>query len=96
MATNEFFDNIISVVLKKNGKYEVIDGQHRITALGRLRDNFYVTKYDLVLMIFQENISRKIYRQIDLGKPLKLQDHLRALDNNKNPFFELLRPYFVT
>jgi len=47
MATNEFFDNIISVVLKKNGKYEVIDGQHRITALGLLRDNFYVTKYGL-------------------------------------------------
>lgn len=95
MSTNEFFDNIISVVLKKNGQYEVIDGQHRITALGLLRDDFYVTKYDLVLMIFQEKASRKIYRQINLGKPLKLQDHLRALDNNKNSFFEKLRPHFV-
>lgn len=95
MATNEFFDNIISVILKRNGQYEVIDGQHRITALGLLRDDFDITKYDLVLMIFQEKDARKIYRHINLGKPLKLQDHLRALDNNKNSFFEVLRPYFV-
>jgi len=95
MVRNEFFDNVISVVLKRNGLYEVIDGQHRITALGRLRDEYDVTKYNLVLMIFQEKSSRKIYRQINLGKPLKMQDHLRALDNGKNPFFEMLRPHFV-
>jgi len=95
MAINEFFDNVISVVIKKNGKYEVIDGQHRITALEMLRDDFGVRNYNLVLMIFQEKASRKIYRQINLGKPLKMQDHLRALDNGKNPFFEKLRPHFV-
>jgi len=95
MVRNEFFDNVISVVLKRNGLYEVIDGQHRITALGRLRDEYDITKYNLVLMIFQEKSSRKIYRQINLGKPLKMQDHLRALDNGKNPFFEVLRPHFV-
>ena len=46
MTTNEFFDNIISVFLKRNGRYEVIDGQHRITGLGLLRDNFNIKKYD--------------------------------------------------
>jgi len=95
MTRNEFFDNVISVVLKRNGLYEVIDGQHRITALGRLRDNYDITKYNLVLMIFQEKTSRKIYRQINLGKPLKMQDHLRALDNGKNLFFEKLRPHLI-
>jgi len=95
MARNEFFDNVISVVLKRNGMWEVIDGQHRITALGNLRDSYSVTKYNLVLMIFQEKSSRKIYRQINLAKPLKMQDHLRALDNGKNLFFEMLRPHFV-
>jgi len=95
MASNEFFDNVISVVQKRNGQYEIIDGQHRITALGLLRDNYGVKKYNLLLMIFQERISRKIYRQINLGQPLKMQDHLRALDNNKTPFFVKLRPYFV-
>jgi len=95
MTRNEFFDNIISVVLKRNGLYEVIDGQHRITALGRLRNEHSITKYNLVLMIFQEKYSRKIFRQINLAKPLKMQDHLRALDNGKNLFFEMLRPHFV-
>jgi len=95
MVRNEFFDNVISVVLKRSGVYEVIDGQHRITALGKLRDDNGITKYNLVLMIFQEKYSRKIYRQINLGKALKMQDHLRALDNGRNLFFEVLRPHFV-
>ena len=95
MAANEFFNNILSVIQKRNGKFEIIDGQHRIESLKELRDNYGVTNYDLVLMIFPEKFSRKIYRRINLGQPLKMQDHLRALDNGNHPFFIQLRSYFV-
>ena len=94
MAANEFFNNILSVVQKRN-RFEVIDGQHRIAALKELRDNYGVTNYDLVIMIFPEKFARKIYRRINLGKPLKMQDHLRALDNNNHSFFTELRSHFV-
>lgn len=95
MAANEFFNNIISVVQKRNGRFEIIDGQHRIESLKELRDNYGVINYDLVIMIFPEKFSRKIYRRINLGKALKMQDHLRALDNGNQQFFNQLRPYFV-
>ncbi len=95
MIANEFFNNILSVIQKRNGKFEIIDGQHRIEALKELRDNYGVTHYNLVLMIFPEKYARKIYRRINLGQPLKMQDHLRALDNGSHPFFTQLRTYFV-
>ena len=46
-------------------------------------------------MIFPEKYSRKIYRRINLGKALSMQDHLRALDNGSHQFFIKLRPHFV-
>jgi len=95
ILNNEFHDNIIRVTQKKSGSFEIIDGQHRIEALGNLRDLGDLTHYDLVLMIYAENVARRTYRSINLSKPLKMQDHLRALDNGKNPFFVRLRPYYV-
>ncbi len=94
MAANEFFNNILSMIQKRN-RFEIIDGQHRIAALKELRDNYGVTNYDLIIMIFPEKFSRKIYRRINLGYPLKMQDHLRALDNNNHSFFTELRSHFV-
>lgn len=95
MAANEFFNNILSVIQKNNGKFEIIDGQHRIEAFKEIRDVYEIKKYDLILLIFPEKFSRKIYRRINLGQPLKMQDHLRALDNGHQQFFIKLRPYFV-
>lgn len=95
MAANEFFNNILSVIQKRNGRFEIIDGQHRIESLKELRDNYGITNYDLIIMIFPEKYARKIYRRINLGQPLKMQDHLRALDNGNHQFFIKLRPYFV-
>lgn len=95
MAANEFFYNILAVTQKRNGTFEVIDGQHRIASLKELRDNYDVTHYDLLILIFPVKFARIIYRRINLGHPLKMQDHLRALDNNRHPFFTALRPLFV-
>ncbi len=92
---NEFFDIIISVLPRKNGQFEIIDGQHRVKALEMLRDIHGIKKYNLILMVFPEKFSRKIYRRINLGQPLKMEEHLRALDNNTHPFFTKLRPYCV-
>jgi len=95
MTANEFFYNILAVTQRKNGMFEVIDGQHRLASLKELRDNYDVTHYDLLLLIFPVKFARIIYRRINLGYPLKMMDHLRALDNNRHPFFTSLRPYFV-
>ena len=95
MVINQFFDNVICVIQKRRNKFEIIDGQHRITALELLRDNYGIRTYDLVLMIFDEKLARTIYRRINLGSPLKLSDHLMALDNNQHKFFTKLRPHFV-
>jgi len=95
MVTNEFFNNILSVIQKRNGKFEIIDGQHRIESLKQLRDSYGVTNYDLIIMIFPEKYARKIYRRINLGYPLSMMDHLRALDDGTHQFFNKLRPYFV-
>lgn len=95
MAANEFFNNILSVIQKTDNKFELIDGQHRIEALKELRDTYDIKRYDLILLIFPEKYSRKIYRRINLGRVLQMPDHLRALDNGHQPFFTKLRPYFV-
>ncbi len=95
ILNNEFHDNIIRVIQKKSGSFEIIDGQHRIEALGKLRDNGDLTHYDLVLMIYAESVARRTYRSINLSKALKMQDHLRALDNGRNIFFTTLRPYYL-
>ncbi len=95
ILANEFHDNIIRVIQKKSGNFEIIDGQHRIEALGKLRDDGKLSHYDLVLMIYPESVARRTYRSINLSKPLLMQDHLRALDNGKNIFFTKLRPYYV-
>jgi len=95
MLNNEFYNNVLSVFIKRNGQFEIIDGQHRIEGLGKIRDEHGVTHYNLALMIFPERISRRIYRRINLGAPLRMEEHLRALDNGKHPFFTRLRPYFL-
>jgi len=95
IIANEFHDNILRVIMKRSGTFEIIDGQHRLEALARLRNNGTLTHYDLVLMIYPESVARRTYRSINLSKPLKLQDHLKALDNGRNAFFNKLRPYYV-
>ena len=95
IVNNEFHDNIIRVTQKKSGNFEIIDGQHRIEALGQLRDLGSITHYNLVLMIYAESVARRTYRSINLSKALKMQDHLRALDNGRNVFFITLRPYYL-
>ncbi len=95
MVNNEFYDNTLQVTKKISGKFDIIDGQHRIESLGKLRDEHGVTHYDLVLHIYPELLSRKIYRKLNLGRSLTLGNHLRALDNGKNAFFIRLRHKYV-
>jgi len=95
MVEGEFYDNTLQVTKKLSGQFDVIDGQHRIESLGKLRDDYNITHYDLVLHIYPELLARKIYRKINLGRTLTLGNHLRALDNGKNSFFVRLRHKYV-
>jgi len=85
---NRFTDNVLRCVMGSGPtKYDVIDGQHRIEGLRYARDNFGLEIYDLVLFVYTGGNQREIYRRLNLGKPLTLSDHLKALDNGKIRFF---------
>ena len=88
---NKFTDNVLRVVQGSTAKYEVLDGQHRIEGLKYARDWHGLANYDLMLFIYMDGNRREIYRRLNLGKPLTLSDHLKALDNGKGRFFNSLR-----
>ena len=94
MVESKFYDNVFRVIKRVTGQFEVIDGQHRIEALARLRDDYDVSTYDIVLQIFEPTYARDIYRRLNWGRPLTLRDHLKALDNGKNIFFVNLRGHY--
>lgn len=89
---NKFTDNVLRCVPGSGPiKYDVIDGQHRIEGLRYARDTFRLTDYDLVLFVYTEGNKREIYRRLNLGKPLTLTDHLKALDTGSIRFFTELK-----
>ncbi len=89
---NKFTDNVLRLVLSTGPvKYDVIDGQHRLEGLRHARDNYGLQSYDLILFVYIGGNKREIYRRLNLGKPLTLSDHLKALDNGKVRFFNDLR-----
>ncbi len=91
---NKFTDNVLRIVESTSAvKYDVIDGQHRIEGLRYARDNFNLAEYDLVLFVYLGGNQREIYRRLNLGKPLNLSDHLKALDTGSVKFFNSLRDY---
>jgi len=89
---NQFTDNVLRCV---NGtgsvQYEILDGQHRVEGLRYARETFGLQSYDLILFVYSGVNQREIYRRLNLGKPLTLTDHLKALDNGKQKFFNQLR-----
>ena len=94
MMANKFTDNVLRVCSgNKSAEYEVLDGQHRIEGLRYARDYFGLANYDLILMNYSGGNRREIYRRLNLGKPLTLADHLKALDNGKQIFFNDMREY---
>jgi len=91
---NKFTDNVLRLVESKSAvKYDVIDGQHRIEGLRYARDNYNLAEYDLILFVYLGGNQREIYRRLNLGKPLNLSDHLKALDTGSVKFFNSLREY---
>jgi len=92
---NKFVDKYIHVVPseKKDIKYTVLEGQHRIEGLRYARDYSSLATYDLVLIMYLNGDPREIYRRLNLGTPLTLEAHLRAIDNGGHKFFNDLRDY---
>jgi hypothetical protein len=91
---NKFTDNVFRLVESSTSiKYDVIDGQHRIEGLRYARDNYNLAEYDLILFVYIGGNQREIYRRLNLGKPLNLSDHLKALDTGTVKFFNSLREY---
>ena len=91
---NKFTDNVLRVVESHGAvKYDVIDGQHRIEGFRYARDNYGLDEYDLILFVYIGGNQREIYRRLNLGKPLNLGDHLKALDTGSVKFFNSLREF---
>ncbi len=91
---NKFTDNVLRVVNSSGPvKYDVVDGQHRLEGLKYARDSMGLANYDLVLFVYLDGNQREIYRRLNLGKPLTLADHLKALDDGNSKFFNSLSAY---
>lgn len=89
---NKFTDNVLRVVESPGPvKYDVVDGQHRLEGLKYAREYWGLKSYDLILFVYLGGNQREIYRRLNLGKPLTLSDHLKALDNGRSKFFNSLR-----
>jgi len=91
---NKFVDNVLKVTeYSGTAMYDVIDGQHRIEGLIYARETFGLITYDLILFVYSEEGKREIYRRLNLGTPLTLGQHLKAIDNGRVKFFLDLRLY---
>ena len=89
---NKLVDNIITVhAKKKNGKYQVIDGQHRLCALKALFTERKMLSYTVYVRIVDDIEDREAYLAINRGKPLSAKDILKVYDDGKSPFFSELR-----
>lgn len=94
IMNNKFTDNVLRVVAGSGkAKYDVLDGQHRIEGLRYARDEMGLQNYDLILFEYSGGDQREIYRRLNLGKPLTLTDHLKALDTGRLSFFNDIREY---
>lgn len=88
------YDPLITVVLVK-GKYEIIDGQHRITALKMLYEQGDLKRYTIIVKVLVGMDARQAYRSLNSGKPLTVDDVLKSYDDGKIPFFNELRDFCV-
>lgn len=93
IINNTFYDNTIRCVKLKNGKYEVIDGQHRLQALWVLHKQYGIQHYNIVMQYFKNTEAREVFRKINSGKKLTTIDYLKTLDDGTYPFFDELRDY---
>lgn len=93
IINNKFFDNTIRCVKKPKGKYEVIDGQHRLKALWILHKQYGIRNYTIVMQYFKDAQAREVFRKINSGKKLTTPDHLKTLDDGTYPYFDELRSF---
>jgi hypothetical protein len=92
----KMYDNIISVIPEKN-RYKIIDGQHRFHDFVSLLEEKHNKSFDIVLRVFDEKEFKKnglkVYLALDSAKPLTVRDIVKAYDNGKIPFFNILKPF---
>ena len=93
IINNTFYDNTIRCVKLPNGKYEVIDGQHRLKALWILHKQYGIKHYSIVMQYFKSTEAREVFRKINSGRRLTTMDYLKTMDDGKFPFFDELRDY---
>ena len=80
-------DNVITVHVKKGGKWDVIDGQHRLVALKALLAEKKLRTYSLYIRKAVNIKERDAYLAINKGKSLNHKDILKSYDDGKIYFF---------
>jgi len=93
IINNTFYDNTIRCVKLPNGKYLVIDGQHRLQALWVLHKQYGIKHYNIVMQYFKNNESREVFRKINSGRKLTTIDFLKTMDDGTYSFFDEIRDY---
>lgn len=92
IMTNKFYDNIITVY-RHDGKYWLIDGQHRINALKICWAQYHLKRYSIILVIFPKENAHTIFRRNNLGKKLSITEMLNSMKDVNPELFRRLRRY---
>lgn len=95
IISRTLYDSTITVVkpAKEGQPYEVIDGQHRLTAMQHLHKLGQLDKYTFVVRVLHAEDARLAYRRLNSGKPLNIFDLFKSYDDGTVPYFNMLRPY---
>ena len=97
ILNNQMYNNVITVYrldktkVKTGQDYGVCDGQHRLMALYHIHKEYNLSHYELVLQIFNEDISRSLFYRNNLGKALTFGDLAQTFDDGHIRFFNHLR-----
>jgi len=81
---------VIHVSELDDGRYQILDGQHRIKALERCYHKHGLTHHELMLIIHPLEIAREVYTNLNIARPLQARDHTKALDDGTITFFNQL------
>ena len=93
LASGKILDRTVTVY-KDNGKFTVLDGQHRLLAARDLLRENKLGSVKFVLRIIDakdRNEAMQYYFDLNKGKPLNNQDRMKALDDGTYEFFGWLR-----
>ena len=89
---NMMYDNIVTAI-NDGGRWRIIDGQHRLKALSLAHKEDGLKKFTIIVRELKGEDARKIYRNINKGRPLTMDDILRSMNDGSLRYFTVFNPW---